>query len=67
VGENFFANFGCVILEVNKVTIGDNVLIGPYVQIYTAAHPMDPTERLSGKEFGKPEVILYKINRFKLG
>jgi len=57
VGENFFANFGCVILDVNKVTIGDNVLLGPYVQIYTAAHPTNPIKRLSGKEFGKPIVI----------
>lgn len=57
VGENFFANFGCVILDVNKVTIGDNVLLGPYVQIYTAAHPIEPIERLSGKEYGKPVII----------
>lgn len=57
VGENFFASFGCVILDVNKVTIGDNVLLGPYVQIYTASHPTDPIKRLSGEEFGKPVVI----------
>jgi len=57
VGENFYANFGCTILDVNKVQIGDNVLLGPNVQIYTAAHPTDPKERLSGKEFAKPIVI----------
>lgn len=57
VGDNFYANFGCVILDVNKVTIGDNVLLGPYVQIYTAAHPMDPVKRLSGLEFGQPITI----------
>lgn len=54
VGENFYANFGCVILDVNEVIIGDNVLLAPYVQIYTAAHPVDPRERLSGREFAKP-------------
>ncbi len=54
VGENFYANYGCIILDVNKVWIGDNVLFGPYVQIYTAAHPTDPVERSLGKEFAKP-------------
>lgn len=53
VGENFYANHGCIILDVCKVSIGDNVLLGPNVQIYTATHPLNPVERLSGKEFGK--------------
>jgi maltose O-acetyltransferase len=57
VGENFYANHGCIILDVNKVQIGDNVLFGPNVQIYTAGHPIEPMERLSGEEFGKPIVI----------
>ncbi|NLP44163.1 MAG: sugar O-acetyltransferase [Peptococcaceae bacterium] len=54
VGENFYANFGCIILDVNKVKIGDNVLLAPNVQIYTATHPVDPVARLTGKEFAKP-------------
>lgn len=57
VGENFYANHGCIILDVNKVLIGDNVLLGPNVQIYTAGHPVDPDERLTGKEFGEPITI----------
>ena len=57
IGENFYANFGCIILDVNKVKIGNNVLLAPNVQIYTAAHPIDPTERLTGKEYAKPIVI----------
>ncbi|MFX0548218.1 sugar O-acetyltransferase [Hathewaya histolytica] len=57
VGENFFANYGCTILDVNKVEIGDNVLLGPNVQIYTATHPINPTQRLTGKEYSKPIVI----------
>ncbi len=57
IGENFYANYGCIILDVNKVKIGDNVLLAPNVQIYTAAHPIDPTERLTGKEYAKPIVI----------
>lgn len=57
VGENFYANFGCTMLDVNTITIGDNVLLAPNVQIYTAAHPVDPVERLTGKEFAKPIII----------
>jgi len=57
VGENFYANFNCVILDVAPVKIGDHVLLGPHVQIYTAAHPLYPEERLAGKEFGRPVVI----------
>jgi maltose O-acetyltransferase len=57
VGENFFANFDCVILDVCEVRIGDNCLLGPGVHIYTATHPLDPVERASGAEYGKPVVI----------
>lgn len=57
VGDNFYANFGCIILDVNLVQIGDNVLLGPNVQIYTAAHPTDPKARLSGLEYAKSVVI----------
>ena len=35
VGENFFANFDCVILDVCEVTIGDNCRICPKVCLYT--------------------------------
>lgn len=57
VGVNFYANFNCVILDVNSVMMGDNVLLGPFVQIYTATHPLEPEERLTGKELGRPVEI----------
>ncbi len=57
VGENFYANFDCVILDVCEVHIGDNCLMAPGVHIYTATHPLNPIERNSGKEYGKPVVI----------
>ena len=57
VGENFFMNYDCVILDVCEVRIGDNCLIAPQVGIYTACHPMDAAERLSGKEYGAPVTI----------
>jgi maltose O-acetyltransferase len=54
VGNNFYANFGCVILDCNTVEIGDNVLLAPYVQIYTAHHPLNPEVRLTGRELASP-------------
>ncbi len=53
-GENFYANYGCVILDVNVVDIGNNVLLGPYVQICTASHPLEYEKRNSGFEYGFP-------------
>ncbi|WP_207429948.1 sugar O-acetyltransferase [Sabulibacter ruber] len=57
VGENFFMNFNCVILDCAKVTIGDNVMCGPYVQIYTAYHPVIASERIKGPELASPITI----------
>ncbi len=57
LGEHVYFNFNCVILDVAPVTIGDNVLFGPAVQIYTALHPMDAATRRSGVESGKPVTI----------
>lgn len=57
LGDNFYANHGCIILDVNKVIIGDNVMFAPYVQIYSATHPTDPQVRVSGLELGKPITI----------
>ena len=54
LGENVYFNYNCVILDVAKVTIGNNVLFGPAVQVYTASHPMAAGERRSGQEFAKP-------------
>ncbi|WP_377890066.1 maltose acetyltransferase domain-containing protein [Alkalihalobacillus sp. R86527] len=57
VGENFFMNFDCVILDSCEVRFGDNCMVAPGVHIYCATHPLDPVERNSGKEFGKPIII----------
>ena len=54
VGENFYANFDCTILDVCEVRFGDHCMLGPGVQIYTAIHPLNPTERNSGEEYAKP-------------
>lgn len=54
VGENFYANVGCTILDVAPVTIGDNVMLAPNVNIYTAGHPLDAEIRNSGLEYAYP-------------
>ena len=57
VGNHFFANFGCVILDVCEVRFGENCMLAPGVHIYTATHPINPIERNKGPEFGKPVII----------
>ncbi|NUU61714.1 sugar O-acetyltransferase [Paenibacillus agri] len=57
VGENFFSNFDCTILDVCEVRIGDNCMFGPGVHVYTATHPVDPYERIKGPEYAKPVTI----------
>jgi len=52
VGKNFFANYNCTILDVAKVTIGDNCQMAPNVSIYTAGHPIHPDTRNTGYEYG---------------
>lgn len=61
VGENFYANFDCVFLDVCEIRIGDNCLIAPGVHIYTATHPLNPNERVSGAEYGKPVSIGHNV------
>lgn len=57
VGARFYANFNCVILDCNRVTFGDDVFLGPGVQIYTAEHPLDAFERAKGPEMARPVVV----------
>ncbi len=52
LGNNFYANFNCTILDVGKVVIGDNVMFAPNVSLYTAGHPVHPESRNSGYEYG---------------
>lgn len=52
VGKNFFANYNCTIIDVAKVSIGDNCQMAPNVAIYTAGHPLHPVSRNSLYEYG---------------
>lgn len=57
IGDNFYANFDCVMLDVGGIEIGDNVLFGPRVGIYSTRHAFDPLERAAGGCFAKPVKI----------
>lgn len=46
IGSDCFVNANCVFLDCNRITIGDGVLIGPAVQLYTPTHPLNAAERL---------------------
>lgn len=55
LGDQVFLNAGCTILDCALVTIDDQALLGPYVQIYCAEHHMDPVKRsVEGLEIAKP-------------
>lgn len=54
IGDNFYSNYNCIILDCAKVKIGANVMFGPNVGIYTAGHPLDLEERNEGYEYAKP-------------
>lgn len=54
IGDNFFANYDCIVIDVCKVTIGNNVFFGPKVCLCTATHPIDSEVRNTGLEYGEP-------------
>ena len=57
VGKNFFANYNCTMLDVAKITIGENCFMASNVAIFTAGHPIHPDSRNSMYEYGIPVTI----------
>ncbi|MEU8239075.1 sugar O-acetyltransferase [Actinoplanes missouriensis] len=57
VGDHFYANFDCVMLDGGGITIGDHVLFGPRVGIYTSNHAIDAAERVAGGCYARPVTI----------
>jgi maltose O-acetyltransferase len=57
VGARCFANWGLISLDVATVTIGDDVQLGPNVQLLTATHPLEPGPRRDKWEAAEPIVI----------
>jgi maltose O-acetyltransferase len=56
-GERLYINFGCVILDCAEVRFGNDVMLGPSVQIYAAYHPLDAATRVAGPELAAPITI----------
>jgi acetyltransferase-like isoleucine patch superfamily enzyme len=54
IGENFYMNHNCVILDGARVVFGDNVFIAPNCGFYTAGHPLDVERRNRGMEYAYP-------------
>lgn len=61
LGENFYANVNCTILDCAPVRIGDNVLLAPNVGIYTAGHPLETEPRVAGVEFAHAVTIGHNV------
>lgn len=60
IGDNFYANFNLTVLDCCKVTIGDNVMIGPNVSILTPVHPLCWQDRnMRFKPDGSPYDLEY--------
>lgn len=57
IGENFYSNYNCIILDCAPVNIGDNVLLAPNVAIYTAGHPIHYEPRNEAFEYAFPVTI----------
>jgi maltose O-acetyltransferase len=57
IGARTFVNFGLVALDVARITIGDDVQLGPMVQLLTATHPLEPGLRRDKWESAKPIVL----------
>jgi maltose O-acetyltransferase len=57
IGKNFFANYNCTFLDSAQIKIGDHVLFGPNVSLYTSGHPVDVEKRNKLFQFAKPITI----------
>ena len=57
LGENFYANHNCVMLDCAKISFGDNVFVGPGCGFYTAGHPLDAERRDRGLEYARPITV----------
>ncbi len=57
IGARTFINYGLMALDVTAITIGDDVQIGPNVQLLTPTHPVEPGPRRAKWEAARPIVI----------
>ncbi len=53
-GDRVYLNFNCVFLDCAEITVGDDVMFAPGVQLYAAYHPLDAAQRIKGPELAAP-------------
>jgi len=61
VGARTFINFGLVALDVATITIGEDVQMGPNVQLLTPTHPVEAEQRRAKWEAAKPITIANNV------
>jgi maltose O-acetyltransferase len=61
IGNNFYANVDCILLDGGGIEIGDDVLLGPRVGIYTTNHAIDPVQRAQGARKSRPVSVGDKV------
>jgi maltose O-acetyltransferase len=59
IGDNVFINYNVLLLDCNRIAIGNNVLIGPTVQVCTATHPIAARERVVPTRDGSGQTAGY--------
>ncbi len=57
IGDNFYANYDCIMLDTADIKIGNNVFFGPRVSVYAASHPIYAPARNQGYEYSKEVTI----------
>lgn len=67
IGDDVFINYNCVLLDDNLIEIGNGVLIGPAVQIYTATHPLAADERILTGADGQTAGYLTSTKPVRIG
>lgn len=57
MGDRVYVNMGCILLDAAPITLGDDVQLGPGVQLLTSDHPRDAAERAGGLESARPITV----------
>lgn len=57
LGDRFYANHNCVMLDAASITFGSDVYVGPDCGFYTSGHPLEADLRNTGLEYAHPITV----------
>lgn len=57
LGDRFYANHNCVMLDAAPITFGNDVYVGPDCGFYTSGHPLEANLRNAGLEYAHPITV----------